>query len=190
MNTMHPPLSTMFPAGGIGDINSVAKGSGARFNSGKDPLELIPFRVMADSYRAAYPSLSGNQRAAVDALHELGLWQERRSVKHSPLLAALRLCGLKGGWQECARVFDYGRRKYAAWNWSKGMAWSAVAACAARHLVHIIEGEEIDHGAGTEEDSGSGLPHRGHMFCNVVMLLTFATTYPEGDDRPAAGMLA
>jgi Domain of unknown function (DUF5664) len=77
---------------------------------------------------------------------------------------------------DAARVFDYGRKKYAEWNWAKGMAWSIPLACALRHCLAILDGEE--------NDPESGLPHVGHIKCNLLMLLTFAETFPDGDDRP------
>lgn len=108
----------------IGDVNSNARGSGARYNDGKVAFDLIPGIALED----------------------------------------------------CARVFDYGRKKYAAWNWAKGMQWMVVFGCLLRHLYAWARGED--------NDPESGLPHLGHAMCNLVMLTTFARTYPEGDDRP------
>ena len=108
----------------IGDVNSTARGSGARYNDGKIALDLIPGIALED----------------------------------------------------CARVFDYGRKKYAAWNWAKGMQWMVVFGCLLRHLYAWARGED--------NDPESGHPHLGHAMCNLVMLTTFARTYPEGDDRP------
>ncbi len=79
-------------------------------------------------------------------------------------------------WKDCADVFDYGRKKYAAWNWTKGMAWSIPTACIIRHCLAILDGETVD--------PESGLPHRGHIACNVVMLIQYEQTFKEGDDRP------
>jgi hypothetical protein len=45
----------------------------------------------------------------------------------------------------------------------------------------MIRGEDID--------PESGEPHRGHVFCNVVMLLQYTKTYTEGNDLPPKGML-
>jgi hypothetical protein len=78
--------------------------------------------------------------------------------------------------EDCARVFEYGKQKYAAWNWAKGMPWMAVLGCLLRHLSKWAMGED--------NDKESGLPHLGHAMCNLVMLCTFAKTYREGDDRP------
>jgi hypothetical protein len=75
-----------------------------------------------------------------------------------------------------ARVWEYGRAKYAAWNWAKGMPWSAPFACLMRHMAAWQRGEE--------NDVESGLPHLAHAACNLRMLTLYAKTYPEGDDRP------
>lgn len=167
------------PAGGIGDINSSEKGSGARFNAGKVPYDLVPLTIMAESYLRS--GLEGEAWHAAIALLHLGEYQSDASGVDA-LLNAMAELGVRGGWEECARVFDYGRAKYKCWNWSKGMAWSVPLACAARHLLAMIHGEILD--------PESGLPHRGHAFCNLVMLITFAETYEEGDDLPEPGQLA
>jgi len=81
-------------------------------------------------------------------------------------------------WDNCGRVFDYGRTKYAEWNWAKGMPWSAVISSCEHHLRAMFLGEVTD--------PESGLPHSGHAMCNLIMLWTYCETYPEGDDRPPA----
>lgn len=155
---------------GIGDVNSDAKGAGARYNAGKIPLELIPLRLIADQIaHGTGPAFDSD----VHALYALARFQEGAGVE--ALHDAIDLIG--AAWNECADVFDYGRRKYAEWNWAKGMSWNAVIACAARHLIFGTL-------AGEQNDPESGKPHRGHFLCNLVMLLTFVRTYPEGDDRP------
>ena len=75
-----------------------------------------------------------------------------------------------------ARVWEYGKRKYAAWNWAKGMNWSVPLACLYRHMAAWQRGEELD--------PESGLPHLAHAMCNLRMLTLYSETYPEGDDRP------
>lgn len=167
--------------GGIGDVTSTAKGSGARYNTGKPPLELIPLRLLADYYSATEgPGLrarSMQEDAAILCLRALGRFQERGT--QGDLLDALLVLG--NHWDACAHVFDYGRRKYAEFNWAKGMKWSVPLGCAARHLEKIILGQE--------NDDESGLSHAGHVYCNVVMLYTYTLTFAEGDDRPPVGYL-
>ena len=170
----HAPVCPESP---VGDLASTAKGSGARFNTGKPPLDLVPLRLLARSYdrlRGSSPGF-GSQ---IEALYRLADFQERGA---GSLLFIADLLGHEG-WDECAQVFDYGKRKYAAFNWSKGMAWSVPLACAARHLLAMIRGEA--------NDLESGLAHRGHVFANICMILTYEQTFPEGDDRAPAGYLA
>jgi Domain of unknown function (DUF5664) len=151
----------------VGDLASQERGSGARFNGGKPPLELVPIRVIAESWG---PTLDPDLRVA---MLSLARFQEGGGAE--ALHDAIRFIG--NDWAACAHVFDYGRKKYAEWNWAKGMAWSIPIACAARHMVFgIALGEELD--------PESGLPHRGHVLCNLVMLLVYLRTFPEGDDRP------
>lgn len=164
--------------GGIGDVHSTARGSGARFNAGKPPMELVPACLISEFFAGV--ACTEVQDEARSALYYLGLWQQRCAENDYLRLALSALSA--DGWYECAQVFDYGKRKYAEWNWVKGMPWSVPFACAVRHLMAILRGET--------NDPESGLPHRGHVFCNLVMLMTFENTYPEGDDRPPAGTLA
>jgi hypothetical protein len=157
---------------GVGDVTSDARGSGARFNSGKPPVELIPVWLIAN-YHLNRPHDCHNEWAGPEAwrlLQALGGWQ-RGIVKAADVLDVML------PWEEdCAAVFDYGRKKYAEWNWAKGMKWSVPLACAVRHCLAILRGEE--------NDPESGLPHRGHVACNIVMLAQYESSYPEGDDRP------
>ena len=75
-----------------------------------------------------------------------------------------------------ARVWAYGKQKYAAWNWTKGMDWSIPYACLMRHMAAWQRGEL--------NDPESGLPHLAHAMCNLRMLTLYAKTFPQGDDRP------
>lgn len=78
--------------------------------------------------------------------------------------------------EACAQVFDYGRKKYAQpWNWAKGMPWSVPLGCLLRHISAWQAGENTD--------AESGLPHLAHAMANLVMLTTYARTFPQGDDR-------
>ena len=76
-----------------------------------------------------------------------------------------------------ARVFMYGRSKYAEWNWAKGMAWSICFGCCLRHAQAALRDERAI-------DPDSGESHWGHFLCNLIMLDWYVDHYPEGDDRP------
>lgn len=169
---------------GLGDLSSAEKGSGARFNKGKTAVELIPLWIPAATHLAVC-SRPPTRAVGSEGLYSSEALREMlsllcdfqiRQAEGQALLDILALLGMDV-WKDCADVFDYGRRKYAEWNWAKGMSWSAVVGCAARHLLFgMLAGEALD--------KESGLPHRGHLACNLVMLLTYIGSFPEGDDRP------
>jgi len=182
-----PPAAPAWPPGWaekpapVGDLSSKAVGSAARFNASKPPLELIPGKIIAAyeatmTQRPAGPPSVGPRWG--EALAYLGVFQMRQNIDcAAPLMSALfALDHDRTLWADCARVFDYGREKYAAWNWAKGQAWSVPIGSALRHIVFGgMRGEDLD--------LESGLSHRGHVACNIVMLLWFINHYPEGDDR-------
>ena len=154
----------------VGDINSDAKGSGARYNAGKPDISLIPFEILADIENTFVPETTPVDY--VRALNCLGIFQFQHN--RDALIHAAIALGFD--WRTCAQVFEYGKKKYAAWNWSKGMAWSVPLACAGRHIMQMLGGEETD--------PESGLPHKGHVEANIIMLLYFLDHYKEGNDLP------
>lgn len=157
----------------VGDIHSEARGTGARFNDGKMPIHHIPPWIIAKYEREQFEGdLTHEQQEALDVLGMLGDWQ-RGLCSARDVLAVM-----DDPWMDCAAVFEYGARKYAPNNWCKGMPWSVPMACAVRHALAILRCEE--------NDGESGLPHRGHMACNLVMLVQYESSYLEGDDRPTA----
>jgi hypothetical protein len=154
----------------VGDVKSAARGSGARYNDGKPDLSLIPLTIVASSFDTNAEESA--DPAVLESLNLLGLFQTTGNGDY--LRDALRSTNMD--WRDAARVFEYGKKKYAAWNWAKGMAWSIPLACAARHALAILEGEETD--------PESGLPHIGHYMANLVMLAHFVRWFPEGNDLP------
>ncbi len=166
-------MDSYVPAG-IGDLNSDAKGSGARFNTGKPDLSLIPLIMMADQILGDDANNTAGKLLALLA----GFQSTQDAFFLREMLDAMG----DEGWAECAHVFAYGKKKYAAWNWAKGMPWSVPLACAARHLKAMVD--DFD-----SVDDESQRKHVGHVMCNVVMLLQYTKTYPEGNDLPPKGLL-
>lgn len=167
------PIKGEQPAG-IGDLESTKVGTAARFNAGKPPLYLIPPAAMALLLRAPTEAsvARGDWNAAMEYLNDWYVAREDWTICLPHAFDAFG-CTL----EDTAAVFDFGRRKYAAWNWLKGMPWSQPVASLLRHVNQM-------QAYGETHDSDSGLPHTGHIGCNLVMLMTYEMTYPAGDDRP------
>lgn len=75
---------------------------------------------------------------------------------------------------EEAKVLAFGKAKYDAWNWSKGMKWSRVLDAVLRHLAAYADGEMID--------PESGLSHLAHARCGTGFLLDYEESHPELND--------
>lgn len=72
-------------------------------------------------------------------------------------------------------VYAYGEKKYASWNWIKGMKWSRVSDSMLRHYERFQMGEK--------RDEESGLLHSAHMAWNAITLLTYELLGVGEDDR-------
>ena len=162
---------------GIGDLSSTEKGSGARKNAGKDDWSLLPLRAVAELLR---PIATLSTVNLVECLYCLGNFQEDWSHVDGKkyLHAALNWLGpLDTVLSKSTRVFEFGKGKYAPWNWAKGMPWSVPLACAARHIRDVVlRGETVD--------ADSGEDHIGHIACNIFMLLHYLEFYQAGNDLP------
>lgn len=147
----------------VGDVNSTERGSGARYNDGKPDLSLIPPLLL--------PYSTDVQRRLHAALSELMFDGNPEPLKDWHYEA------MRANADTCAKVFEYGKQKYAAWNWAKGMNWSVPVACTLRHARSLWTYGEAD-------DRESNLPHIGHILCNTTMILHFVRFYDEGNDLP------
>ena len=161
----------------VGDINSQERGTGARANAGKVPYDLIPIATWQKVWQGQINQFpESDKELLTNLLSYLRSWQEGKTfyIDHAVVTTT-------GFIDFAARVFDYGKKKYAAWNWVKGMPWSVPLGCILRHLESVLY--EVDMECCDDE---SCLPHMGHVLCNLIMLQHYAVHYPEGDDRPPA----
>ncbi len=74
-----------------------------------------------------------------------------------------------------AEVLKFGKDKYGAYNWRKGMEWSRLIAALMRHLLAWKEGED--------KDPETGISHLGHIGCCVLFLLEYEARNIGEDDR-------
>lgn len=77
--------------------------------------------------------------------------------------------------EDMVRVLEFGKKKYAAWNWAKGIYYVKTIESLLRHSFAILRGEE--------KDSESGLPHYAHIMCNAMFLGRMMKSRPDMDDR-------
>lgn len=85
--------------------------------------------------------------------------------------------------EEIIKVLEFGKVKYAAWNWSSngGFKYTRVFSALIRHLFAWMRGED--------NDPETGLSHIAHAGCNILFLLHFIVNkdkYVNNDDRPLA----
>jgi len=77
-----------------------------------------------------------------------------------------------------SEVLVFGKRKYAAHNWRKGLPVTTSLGAALRHLLKTCSGEKID--------PESGLDHIAHAAVNLMFALNAIRTNPALDDRYVA----
>ena len=157
-----------------GSIDSSEKGSAARFNEGKPPLELVPIRFWRMWWDFQH-ALSTDETDLDLVLAFLQTWQEGTDAALSEAFRTFPLDHRP----DVVKVLEFGAQKYAAWNWAKGQRWGCTLGSLLRHCEKILQGEILD--------DDSGLSHWGHIGCNLLFLLWFQTEYKEGDDRPPMG---
>lgn len=95
-----------------------------------------------------------------------------------------------------ARVWGKGARKYAAWNWAKGMPWSKVLGSLLRHVFKFMKGEDWDADPNCPDcqkgtvgtDTWFCVKHTGELHvdcigCNANILQRYARCNKDLDDR-------
>src|SRR5690625_1514407 len=73
--------------------------------------------------------------------------------------------------EDTARVLEFGANKYTRDNWRKGLPVTEILDSLLRHVSAIQRGELTD--------PESGLPHHGHIGCNVMFLAHTIKHHPE-----------
>lgn len=76
---------------------------------------------------------------------------------------------------EVARVLTFGKKKYAADNWRRGIEQRRLIAAARRHINDFSRGQDLDN--------ESNLAHLAHASCCLMFAYELLKTHPELDDR-------
>lgn len=76
---------------------------------------------------------------------------------------------------EVAKVWTFGKKKYTAWNWTRGFLWSRPYAASLRHIFAWASGQKYD--------PETGLHHLAHAVCCLMMLIEFDMVGSGEDDR-------
>ncbi len=111
---------------------------------------------------------------AADALRYMLKSEQSQGKKfdsHKPDMSLLSSIALF----KVAEVMTFGKQKYSANNWRKGLAYTRLAAAALRHIFSWLGGESLD--------PETGCSHLAHASCCLMMLLEFETTRQDLDDR-------
>lgn len=77
--------------------------------------------------------------------------------------------------EELAKVLTFGKQKYAAHNWRKGISTSRLVGAALRHTFAFLKGETYD--------PETGLHHMAHAMCCCMFILELHVTHKHLDDR-------
>lgn len=77
---------------------------------------------------------------------------------------------------ELTKVLQFGAKKYAAYNWAKGISYSRCISALLRHVFKYMSGES--------KDPETGISHVAHAMANCMFLLHYEVYRQEFDDRP------
>lgn len=77
--------------------------------------------------------------------------------------------------EEIARVLEFGKIKYSAYNWSQGISYSRLIAAAMRHLHQFNDG--------IDKDDETDTLHVANAACNLLFLIWMHKNRPDMDDR-------
>jgi len=112
------------------------------------------------------------QQRRLERAKDLVINQGVKDDSQKPMMALIPASAL----EEEAHVWTFGSKKYAPYNWLKGITYTRILSASFRHLTAIMRGEDID-----EE---TGRMHAAAIRCNMAMLIEFHKTgRTELDDR-------
>ena len=150
----------------VGDIHSLEAGSAARANKNKLPLDLVPVSFWLNQWKDE----DTMNLEMFDMLEAVDAWQKGNDEYLLEWLSETQ------DMAQALPVLEFGAKKYAMWNWAKGMPYSVSLGSLLRHSQAIINGAVVD--------KESGEDHWSHILCNIMFLCYHTKYFPALDDRP------
>lgn len=142
-----------------------------RFDTNKIELHHIHPKIWLDGMKHRKVN-----KALRSLSNDMDLWFYYRDNTE---LSDLVVTSVQTELEQLCQVLTFGAKKYASLNYVKGMKYSRVLNSFRRHLLAIANGEKLD--------PESGLPHTGHLYCNILFAKTYVVLGYDGgefDDRP------
>jgi hypothetical protein len=151
--------------------------TGQKKDTGKPLWGLFPFAALTPDMDRNVAGGTKGARALIDRVQR---WA-RREPQPGPLssiVADFYPYGKTAIWSDVVRVLEFGAKKYAPFNWEKGIEYSRVYHAFCRHWKAILVDGELN-------DPETGLPHEAHALCELMFLVVFeARGLSQFDDRP------
>ena len=154
-------------------INPASCGSGL---PRPDPFSGLPypFTPGGEAMRlAGFPAVNMTPELEEQIKNSMSLGLAARANADKPRWGLLAL----EVFEPVVQVLMFGAKKYAAWNFTnkEGLSWTETGESMQRHLSAWMRGEDLD--------PESGLPHLGHIGCNLMFLLYYRMYASKGYDK-------
>ncbi len=131
----------------------------ARFNDGKPQLSYVDFSLW---FELPWDDVDPELKRLMNLASNL-CFLEEKTPQHDNALKMLQRYALRydpNGWDHMVKVLEYGAEKYERNNWRKPGDKCKIIDSLLRHLKCMARDEYTD--------ADSGLPHIGHVLCNVM----------------------
>lgn len=176
--------------------------SALRYTAGKPEFQLLEPYAMGELMDAKLTSESPNDNIETlkvylhlfELCHDFDSYNVKLIAKVAHY-ALLELAGsdkeehYNDAIRELVKVFTFGKEKYAAWNFLKGMDWSKCIGSLKRHLDAYEQGKMLDYDSDCEDckkgscKNHSNLHHLAHVAWNALCLTSYYKYAPQFDDR-------
>lgn len=138
-----------------------------KVNNGMTPEELAEKLKQVDDPNNYFFYTNLHPKSAVTQVEETLKFDTEKTPLHLVPYSSVEALGA---------VLAYGAKKYAPWNWRKGIAWSRYFSAAMRHLFQWWWV--------ARKDPETGMSHLWHAMCNIAFLIEYEEHKLGEDDGP------